>query len=121
MDAIDRERRQVVTVNGETVDYDKLLLCTGSSARALPAEIGGDLKGVFTLRSIADIDRMSPEFQAGRKLLIIGGGYIGLEAAAVGRQLGLEVTLLEMAERILQRVAAAQPRIIFVICIAGMG
>jgi 3-phenylpropionate/trans-cinnamate dioxygenase ferredoxin reductase subunit len=59
------------------------------------------------LRSIADIDRMSPEFQAGRKLLIVGGGYIGLEAAAAGRQLGLEVTVLEMAERILQRVAAA--------------
>ena len=105
--AIDRERRQVVTANGESIDYDKLLLCTGSSARALPAEIGGDLRGVFSVRSIADIDRMSPEFQAGRKLLIIGGGYIGLEAAAAARQLGLEVTLLEMADRILQRVAAA--------------
>jgi 3-phenylpropionate/trans-cinnamate dioxygenase ferredoxin reductase subunit len=105
--AIDRERRQVVTANGESIDYDKLLLCTGSSARALPAEIGGDLRGVFSVRSIADIDRMSPEFQAGRKLLIIGGGYIGLEAAAAARQLGLEVTLLEMANRILQRVAAA--------------
>jgi 3-phenylpropionate/trans-cinnamate dioxygenase ferredoxin reductase subunit len=107
VDAIDRQRRQVATTNGESIDYDKLLLCTGSSARALPAEIGGDLGGVFTLRSIADIDRMSPEFQAGRKLLIIGGGYIGLEAAAAARQLGLEVTLLEMADRILQRVAAA--------------
>jgi 3-phenylpropionate/trans-cinnamate dioxygenase ferredoxin reductase subunit len=104
---IDRHRRQVIIDNGETIDYDKLLLCTGSSARGLPAEIGGELKRVFTLRSIADIDRMSPEFQAGRKLLIIGGGYIGLEAAAAGRQLGLEVTVLEMAERILQRVAAA--------------
>jgi 3-phenylpropionate/trans-cinnamate dioxygenase ferredoxin reductase subunit len=107
VDAIDRERRQVLTANGESIDYDKLLLCTGSSARPLPAGIGGDFRGVFTLRSIADIDRMSPEFQAGRKLLIIGGGYIGLETAAAGRQLGLEVTLLEMAERILQRVAAA--------------
>jgi len=107
VDAIDRDRRQVITADGENISYDKLLLCTGSSARALPAEIGGDLKGVFTLRSIADIDRMSPDFQARRKLLIIGGGYIGLEAAAVGRQLGLEVTLLEMAERSLQRVAAA--------------
>jgi 3-phenylpropionate/trans-cinnamate dioxygenase ferredoxin reductase subunit len=104
---IDRHRRQVIIDNGETIDYDKLLLCTGSNARGLPAEIGGELKRVFTLRSIADIDRMSPEFQAGRKLLIIGGGYIGLEAAATGRQLGLEVTVLEMAERILQRVAAA--------------
>jgi 3-phenylpropionate/trans-cinnamate dioxygenase ferredoxin reductase subunit len=107
VDAIDRGSRQVVTADGKTIDYDKLLLCTGSSARALAADIGGELKGVFTLRSIADIDKMSPEFQAGRKLLIIGGGYIGLEAAASGRQLGLEVTVLEMADRILQRVAAA--------------
>ena len=107
IDTIDRERRQVVSSAGESIEYDKLLLCTGSSARALPAEIGGSLDGVFTLRSITDIDRMSPEFQAGRKLLIVGGGYIGLEAAAVGRQLGLEVTVLEMADRILQRVAAA--------------
>lgn len=107
IDTIDREHRQVVSSGGESIEYDKLLLCTGSSARALPDEIGGSLDGVFTLRSIADIDRMSPEFQAGRKLLIVGGGYIGLEAAAVGRQLGLEVTVLEMADRILQRVAAA--------------
>jgi 3-phenylpropionate/trans-cinnamate dioxygenase ferredoxin reductase subunit len=107
IDNIDREHRQVVSSGGESIEYDKLLLCTGSNARALPAEIGGSLDGVFTLRSIVDIDRMSPEFQAGRKLLIVGGGYIGLEAAAVGRQLGLEVTVLEMADRILQRVAAA--------------
>lgn len=107
IDTIDRERRQVISSNGESIDYDKLLLCTGSRARTLPAEIGGSLDGVFTLRSIDDIDRMSPEFQAGRKLLIVGGGYIGLEAAAVGRKLGLEVTVLEMADRILQRVAAA--------------
>ena len=107
VDAIDRDSKQVVTASGETIAYEKLLLCTGASARNLPAEIGGTLDGVFTLRSITDIDRMSPEFQAGRKLLIVGGGYIGLEAAAVARQLGLEVTLLEMADRILQRVAAA--------------
>jgi 3-phenylpropionate/trans-cinnamate dioxygenase ferredoxin reductase subunit len=69
--------------------------------------LGGTLDGVFTLRTIADIDNVASQFQAGRRLLIVGGGYIGLEAAAVARKLGLEVTLLEMAERILQRVAAA--------------
>lgn len=106
IDSINRTDKQLVTTGGETIDYDKLLLSTGSSARSLPAEIGGALDGVYTLRSITDIDRLAPEFQAGRKLLIVGGGYIGLEAAAVGRQLGLEVTLLEMADRILQRVAA---------------
>jgi len=99
--------RQIVTSDGEAVDYDKLLLCTGSTARALPAALGGELDGVYTMRSIDDIDRMASEFRAGRRLLIVGGGYIGLEAAAVARKLGLEVTLLEMAERILQRVAAA--------------
>ncbi len=108
VDAIDRDQRQLVTADGERIEYDKLLLCTGSRARRLAEDVGGSLDGVFTLRSIADIDRMAPRFQAGRRLLIVGGGYIGLEAAAVARQLGLEVTLLEMAERILQRVAAAE-------------
>jgi len=98
--------RQVVTAAGEAIDYDKLLLCTGSIARRLPAAIGGDLDGVYTMRNIGDIDRMASGFRDGRRLLIVGGGYIGLEAAAVARKLGLEVTLLEMAERILQRVAA---------------
>ena len=108
VDAIDRGLKKIITTNGDTVEYDKLLLCTGASARSLPTDTGGTLDRVFTLRSIADIDKMSPQFQAGRKLLIVGGGYIGLEAAAVSRQLGLEVTVLEMADRILQRVAAAE-------------
>ena len=103
---IRRADKQVVSADGDVIDYDKLILCTGSRPRKLPAEAGGNLPGVYTLRDIGDIDMMSTEFQAGRRLLIVGGGYIGLEAAAVGRQLGLEVTLLEMADRILQRVAA---------------
>ncbi len=108
VDSIDRDHKKIITDDGESVEYDKLLLCTGASARSLPADIGGTLDGVFTLRSIVDIDKMSPQFQAGRKLLIVGGGYIGLEAAAASRQLGLEVTVLELADRILQRVAAAE-------------
>jgi 3-phenylpropionate/trans-cinnamate dioxygenase ferredoxin reductase subunit len=106
VDAIDRVARHITTQDGDIIAYDKLLLCTGSSARQLPAEIGGELPGVYTLRNMADIDAMASEFQAGRKLLIIGGGYIGLEAAAAARKLGLAVTVVEMAERILQRVAA---------------
>lgn len=108
VDSIDRDHKKIITDDGKSVEYDKLLLCTGASARSLPADIGGTLDRVFTLRSIADINKMSPQFQAGRKLLIVGGGYIGLEAAAASRQLGLEVTVLEMADRILQRVAAAE-------------
>ena len=100
--------RQIATAAGDTVDYDKLVICTGSSARTLPASIGGNLDAVFTLRNIVDTDRMAPGFKAGHRLLIVGGGYIGLEAAAAGRQLGLEVTVLEMAERIMQRVAARE-------------
>ena len=103
---IRRPEKRVLNAGGELIDYDKLILCTGAHARSLPAGIGGTLPGVFTLRSIDDIDRMSPEFRKGRRLLIVGGGYIGLEAAAVSRQLGLDVTLLEIADRILQRVAA---------------
>ena len=98
--------KNITAEGGESIAYSKLVLCTGSRARDLPDAIGGNLKGVFTLRNMADIDQVAPKFQAGRKLLIIGGGYIGLEAAAVARLLGLEVVLLEMADRILQRVAA---------------
>jgi len=108
IESIQAADRKITTDDGERIAYSKLILCTGSRARELPESIGGKLKGVFTLRNMADIDRIAPEFQAGRKLLIVGGGYIGLEAAAVARLLGLEVILLEMADRILQRVAAEQ-------------
>jgi len=108
VDTIDRDAKQISTQNGDIIPYDKLLLCTGSSARKLPAQLGGELQGIYTLRNMTDIDSMAPEFQAGRKLLIIGGGYIGLEVAASARKLGMQVTLLEMAERILQRVAAPE-------------
>jgi 3-phenylpropionate/trans-cinnamate dioxygenase ferredoxin reductase subunit len=99
---------QTVTLAGEALPYDELVLTTGSVPRRLPAAIGGDLGGVFTVRRLADIDAMRPLFQPGRRLVIVGGGYIGLEAAAVARKLGLEVTVLEMAPRILQRVAAPE-------------
>ena len=106
--SIDRDAKQISTQNGDTIAYDRLLLCTGSSARSLPATLGGELPGVYTLRNLADLDKVAPEFQAGRNLLIIGGGYIGLEIAASARKLGLHVTLVEMTERILQRVAAPE-------------
>jgi 3-phenylpropionate/trans-cinnamate dioxygenase ferredoxin reductase subunit len=74
----------------------------------LPAKIGGDLAGVYTMRSLADADAIAPEFVAGASVLIVGGGYIGLEAAAVAAKKGLKVTLVEMSERILQRVASKE-------------
>ena len=105
--AIDRTAR-TVTVGDETLAYDALALTTGSAPRRLPAAIGGDLQGVFTVRTLADVDAMRAEFVPGRRVVIVGGGYIGLEAAAVASKLGLAVTVLEMAPRILQRVAAPE-------------
>jgi 3-phenylpropionate/trans-cinnamate dioxygenase ferredoxin reductase subunit len=99
---------QTVTAGGATIAYDQLALTLGAVPRRLPAPVGGDLGGVYTLRTLADVDAMRPEFVAGRRMLVVGGGYIGLEAAAVARKLGLEVTVIEMAPRILQRVAAKE-------------
>ncbi|MFD1341602.1 NAD(P)/FAD-dependent oxidoreductase [Litorisediminicola beolgyonensis] len=104
---IDREA-QTVTVDGETLSYDHLVFTTGSKPRRLPASIGGDLDGVFVVRGLSDVDAMAPRFEEGRKVLIVGGGYIGLEAAAVAAKRKLEVTLVETAERILGRVAARE-------------
>ena len=99
---------KTVTVGGEALAYDHLALTTGSTPRRLPAAIGGELAGVYTVRSLADVDAMRGEFQPGRRAIIVGGGYIGLEAAAVASKLGLDVTVLEMAPRILQRVASPE-------------
>lgn len=97
-----------VTLGEEILSYDALALTTGSQPRRLPASVGGDLEGVYTVRSLADVDAMRAEFVKGRRVVIVGGGYIGLEAAAVAAKLGLDVTVLEMAPRILQRVAAPE-------------
>ena len=93
---------KTVTVGDDTLHYDHLALTTGSIPRRLPAAIGGDLAGIYTVRSLADVDAMRREFVVGRRVVIIGGGYIGLEAAAVASKLGLDVTVVEMAPRILQ-------------------
>lgn len=105
--AIDRARRVVATGAGD-LPYDALILTTGSRPRPLPAGLGADPARVHLVRTLADVDRMAPAFVAGRRLVIVGGGYIGLEAAAVAARLGLWVTLVEMAPRILQRVAAPE-------------
>ncbi len=107
VDAIDPDR-QVLLLAGEELPYDELVLTTGSTPRRLPASIGGDLEGVHVVRTLADVDAMAPEFAPGRRLLVVGGGYIGLEAAAVAALKGLHVVLVEAAERILQRVAAPE-------------
>lgn len=107
VDAIDTAAQQVM-IGDETLAYDELVLTTGSAPRRLPAKIGGDLDGVFVVRDLADVDAMAPRVTDGARALIVGGGYIGLEAAAVAAKKGMNVTLVEMADRILQRVAAPQ-------------
>ena len=107
VDNIDRAAK-TITVGGDELAYDQLALTTGSVPRRLPASIGGDLRGVFVVRTLADVDAMAASFTYGARVLIVGGGYIGLEAAAVAAKLGVNVTLVEMADRILQRVAAPE-------------
>jgi 3-phenylpropionate/trans-cinnamate dioxygenase ferredoxin reductase subunit len=102
------DSKQVMLQDGSVLDYGTLALTTGSTPRSLPAAIGGDLAGVYVARDKRDADCLADEMRPGRRVLIIGGGYIGLEAAAVARHRGLEVTVIEMADRILQRVAAKE-------------
>ncbi|MDO9639461.1 MAG: FAD-dependent oxidoreductase [Pseudotabrizicola sp.] len=118
--AIDTGARSV-TVDGDVLFYDALALTTGSSPRRLPPAMGGDLAGVYTLRGLVDVDLMRAEVQPGRRVVIVGGGYIGLEAAAVAAQLGLDVTVVEMAPRILQRVASPETSGYFRALHAGHG
>ena len=100
--------RKEVHLGDEVLSYDQLALTTGSAPRHLPAAIGGDLGGVHVVRNLADVDAMAPAVTEGKRALIVGGGYIGLEAAAVAAKRGMQVTLIEMAPRILQRVAAPE-------------
>lgn len=102
---IDRAERQVELSEGEPIRYDKLIIATGSRPRPLPLP-GADLGNVFDLRTLEDIGQLKPAMQEGNRLLVVGAGYIGLEAAAVARELGLEVTVLEMADRVLARVTS---------------
>ena len=107
VDAINASE-QTILIGDETLHYDDLVLTTGSTPNRLPGSIGGALDGVFVVRDLADVDAMAAQFIEGAKVLIVGGGYIGLEAASVASKLGLQVMLVEMAERILQRVAAPE-------------
>ena len=106
--SIDRDGKTITLSGGGTIAWDKILLATGSSPRALPASIGGELDGVYLLRSVADADAIRAELVEGRHAVIVGGGYIGLEAAASAAMMGLKVTVVEAAERILQRVACPE-------------
>ncbi|MCJ8507635.1 NAD(P)/FAD-dependent oxidoreductase [Rhizobium lemnae] len=108
VEEINLASRSVRTQDGSSLNYSKLVLATGAAPRRLPAAIGGALENVFVMRDKRDADRLAAAFKPGARALVIGGGYIGLEAAAVARHKELQVTLIEMADRILKRVASSQ-------------
>ena len=107
VDSVDMETGQIETSSG-VLTFNNVVLATGSSPVNLPASIGGDLPGVHSIRSIVDIDTIRKNLPSIKELVIVGGGYIGLEAAAVFRQLDVNVTIVEAADRILKRVASPE-------------
>lgn len=105
VESIDRTRKILYLDNGETQDYDKLALTLGAYPSTIPLT-GTDKYGVHYLRKLADVEKIRPLIGEGKSAVIIGGGYIGLEAGAVLRQTGMTVTVLEALPRVLQRVTA---------------
>lgn len=105
--AVDPVAHVVTTQDGEHIGYDSLIWAAGGHARQLGCE-GHDLTGVHSVRSRADVDRMMTELATTSRVAVIGGGYIGLEAAAVLSKLGKHVTVLEALPRVLARVAGEE-------------
>lgn len=102
--SLNRGAKTVALSDGSEVSYDVLILATGARAIALPIP-GADLEGVMFLRTAADAERLKATVGPGKRLAVVGGGYIGLEVAASGRALGAEVVVLEREDRLLARVA----------------
>lgn len=107
VEAISREDKSLTLLGGEKLNYNKLALTTGGRARRLNLP-GGDLPGVYYLRNIDDVIALQAQFSAGRKIVIVGGGYIGLEVASTAVKRDLDVTVLEAEERVLARVTAPE-------------
>lgn len=106
--SINREAKCLTTSDGRSIAYDRLVLAVGAQARRLPDAHGGSASNVLTLRTVEDAMRLRDAFVQQGQLLVIGGGYIGLETAAVARSLGMTVTIIEQGPRILGRVASAE-------------
>lgn len=106
-DAIDRENRTVALSDGSTLEYDRLALCTGARLRRLTIP-GAGLAGVHYIRAIADTENIRAEVREGARVVVVGGGYIGLEAAAALTKIGCRVKVIEMMDRVMAR-AVAEP------------
>jgi len=104
VEKLDIDAKTVLLSDGSSRQYDKLAICTGATVRTLPRSEKFD--NVFTIRNAADIEKFRPLATPDRKVVIVGGGYIGLEAAAVLCSMGLEVTVIEAAKRVLERVTS---------------
>ena len=103
--SVDPNKSHAETSDRQTLNFDHLVFATGSRNRKLPMD-GAELKNVFGLKTLADVDALRPHIHADKNLIIIGAGYIGLETAAVARALGANVTVLELADRVLARVTS---------------
>ncbi len=118
--AIDRDARQVRLADGQSLPYEQLVLATGSRLRVLDVP-GAKSAGVLELRSAADAERIKAALVPGRRLVVVGGGYVGLEVAASARALGVEVTVIEREARLLARVASETLSSFFQQCHEGHG
>jgi len=102
---LDATAHQVTLSDGRQLTYDGLLLCLGATARRLTCP-GAELAGVHYLRGLADVEPIRTGFKPKARIVIVGGGYIGLETAATSIHMGCEATVLEMADRVMNRVVA---------------
>ena len=105
--AIDRTEKNLQLEGGRSIAYDTLIIATGSRVREVAVD-GAGLEGVHYLRSIDDVNHIRAALATARNLVIVGAGYIGLEVAAVARTLGLDVTVIEMADRVMSRVVSPE-------------
>ena len=104
---VDPGASQVTLEDDRVLRYDGLMLATGSRVRRLRIP-GADLRGVHYVRTVADVDSILADLQTSRQLVVVGGGYIGLEVAAVAASCGLQVTLLEAVDRVMARVVSPE-------------
>ena len=102
---IDRDSKKIYLQNGEKIDYTKLVIATGSRAKKEPLDEGDDYSNVFYLRNLYDAKNLKNALHLGKRILIIGGGYLGLEVASVCSSYGMNTIVVEGADRILKRVA----------------
>ena len=107
VDQIDRGKHELICADKTTIPYEKLLIATGARARVLDVA-GSELSGIHSLRTIKDVDAIRADMATATNVTIIGGGYIGLEVAAIAIESGKQVTVLEMEDRILERVATPE-------------